>query len=89
MAEKIKSVFYRLSGAAVLAGFIILIIGVYYEVIKTGIPYQDPPLELQIQYAINMGVGNELCRIGFLTILYGAAFRLILRLIMKKRQKTG
>ncbi len=79
MAEKIKSLFYTLSNAAVLAGLIILAVGVYYVVIKAGIPYQDPPLELQIQYAVNMGIGDELCRIGFFTVLYGMAFRLILR----------
>ncbi len=79
MAEKIKNLFYTLSNAAVLAGLIILAVGVYYVVIKAGIPYQDPPLELQIQYAVNMGIGDELCRIGFFTVLYGMAFRLILR----------
>lgn len=79
MAEKIKNLFYTLSNAAVLTGLIILAVGVYYVVIKAGIPYQDPPLELQIQYAVNMGIGDELCRIGFFTVLYGMAFRLILR----------
>ena len=79
MAEKIKNLFYTLSNAAVLAGLIILAVGVYYVVIKAGIPYQDPPLDLQIQYAVNMGIGDELCRIGFFTVLYGMAFRLILR----------
>ena len=79
MAEKIKNLFYTLSNAAVLAGLIILAVGVYYVVIKAGIPYQDPPLELQIQYAVNMGIGDELCRIGLFTVLYGMAFRLILR----------
>ncbi len=49
-----------------------------YTVIKAGIPYQDPPLELQIQYAIHAGIGDELLRIGFFTLLYGAAFRLML-----------
>lgn len=39
MTVKIKSVFYRISGAAVLAGVIIFVIGAYYEVIKAGIPY--------------------------------------------------
>ena len=60
MTGKIKSVFYRISGAAVLAGVIIFVIGAYYEVIKAGIPYQDPPLELQIQYAVNLGIGDAL-----------------------------
>ncbi len=77
MTVKIKSVFYRISGAAVLAGVIIFVIGAYYEVIKAGIPYQDPPLELQIQYAVNLGIGDALCSIGFFTVVYGIAFRLL------------
>ncbi len=70
-----------ISSAIVLAGLIIVIIGVYYEVVKAGIPYQDPPLELQIQYAVNSGVGDALCKVGFFTVLSGLAFRLILKLI--------
>lgn len=73
-----------LSGAIILAGVIILAVGGYYEVIKAGIPYQDPPLELQIQYAINLGIGDELCKIGFYTILCGIVFRLVFWIVRKK-----
>ncbi len=79
MAEKIKNVFYILSNAAVLAGLIIFAVGVYYAVVKAGIPFQDPPPELQIQYAVNAGIGDELCRTGLFTVLYGLAFRLVCR----------
>ena len=34
------------SSAVLLAGCIVFAVGAYYEVIKAGIPYQDPPLEL-------------------------------------------
>ncbi len=68
-----------------LAGCIVLAVGVYYEMIKAGIPYQDPPPALQIQYAVNMGIGEELCRIGFFTILAGLAFRLVVWLLTRNR----
>ena len=71
MTEKVKHALYTASNAALLAGAIIFITGAYYTVIKAGIPYQDPPLELQIQYAIHAGIGDELLRIGFFTLLYG------------------
>ena len=47
------------SSAMLLAGCIVFAVGVYYEMIKAGIPYQDPPPALQIQYAVNMGIGEQ------------------------------
>ena len=61
-----------------------LTIGAYYAVIKAGIPYQDAPLELQIQYTVHSGIGKELCKTGLFTLLYGIAFLLISRLLPKK-----
>ena len=84
MEKKQRSIRYQPGSAVILAGLIILIIGIYYEVVKAGIPYQDPPLELQIQYAINSGVGDELCKIGFFTIITGLALGLIRRLTAGK-----
>ena len=49
---------------AIIAGIIILLIGLYYWIIKAGIPYQDPTEELRIQYAVNMGIGDELVKTG-------------------------
>lgn len=89
MERKWKHTCRTLGSAVVLAGCMIFMIGAYYEVVKAGIPYQDPPLELQIQYAVYTGVGEELCRIGFFTILCGAAFRLALWLAAKIRQRIG
>ena len=85
MEEKMRHALRTWSGAVLLAGCIVFAVGAYYEVIKAGIPYQDPPLELQIQYAINLGIGDALCRIGFFTVLAGAAFRLAVCLLIKKR----
>lgn len=73
--------------ATVLAGVIILFIGIYYCAIKAGIPYQDPPLELQIQYAVNMGIGKILVKDGFLISICGGIARILFKLAWKKRQK--
>lgn len=77
----------QIINAILLAGIIILFIGAYYCVIKAGIPYQDPPLELQIQYAINMGIGNILVKNGFLISICGGIAHLLYKLVLKKRQQ--
>ncbi len=70
----------QIINAILLAGIIMLLIGAYYCVIKAGIPYQDPPLELQIQYAINMGIGEVLVKKGFQISICGGIARLFLKL---------
>lgn len=65
------------------AGIIIFLIGCYYAVLEAGLPYQDPTLEMQIEYAINMGIGKILVRCGGLTFLVGLLFRIILSIINK------
>ncbi|MBR1853479.1 MAG: hypothetical protein IJ794_10130 [Lachnospiraceae bacterium] len=74
MVQFLKEMF----NSIVLAGLIILGVGLFYAVIKAGIPYQDPPLELQIQYSINMGIGEELVRIGFRVVVFGIVVRILL-----------
>ena len=66
---------------------LLLFTGIYYCVIKAGIPYQDPPLELQIQYTINWEIGNILVKEGFLLSICGGIAGLLYKLILKKRRK--
>ena len=70
----------------IISGGITILVGMYYLVIKAGIPYQDPPLDLQIQYAVNMGIGEGLFKIGLLTAGVGLAGRIAFLLagILKK-----
>jgi len=82
-----ESCLCQIINAVLLAGMIIFFIGAYYCVIKAGIPYQDPPPELQIQYAVNMGIGEILVKDGFLISICGGTARLLLKLAGKKRQK--
>ena len=83
MNNNIKNILCKICNSAILSGFIIFFIGAYYCVIKAGIPYQDPPLELQIEYAINTGIGEILVKNGFAIVLYSCIARLILWLINK------
>ncbi|MBD5472468.1 MAG: hypothetical protein HDR20_06095 [Lachnospiraceae bacterium] len=84
MKEKAKHYLNLIINSIILAGIILFIIGLYYSMIKAGIPYQDPPLELQIQYAINMGIGEILSKNGVLIAIGGGVIRLLLGLIWRK-----
>ena len=72
----------------IISGGIVILIGLYYLVLKAGIPYQDPPLELQIRYAVNMGTGEELCKIGALISCVGIAGRIAFMLIEKLKKHS-
>ena len=74
----------NISLAFLLAGVIILLIATYYSIIKAGIPYQDPPLELQIQYAVNMGIGDELFKTGLIVTAIGIIGRIISRILSNR-----
>ena len=79
--------FGRVLDAMMLAGAVILLIGLYYAVIKAGIPYQDPPLELQIRYADNAGIGRVLSRTGLCMLVIGGAVRALAGWIRKRKEK--
>ena len=87
MKEKTKHYLNSAINSIILAGILLFVIGIYYSMIKAGIPYQDPPLELQIQYAINMGIGEILQKNGVLIDISGGVVRLLLGLIWKKYQQ--
>lgn len=87
MDEKTGNILCRIFNSVILAGGIIFFIGAYYSVIKAGIPYQDPPLELQIQYAVNMGIGEILVGKGFWIAIGGGIIRLLLGLMRKKQKR--
>lgn len=87
MKEKVMGNLHWMINSVILAGVILFFIGLYYFLIKAGIPYQDPPIELQIQYAINMGIGEILLGTGFLITICSGIIRLIWGLILKKHQK--
>ncbi|MDE6015113.1 MAG: hypothetical protein K2H41_05405 [Acetatifactor sp.] len=83
MKEKIRNILCQIINAVIIAGLIVLFIGLYYCVIKAGIPYQDPPLELQIQYEVNMRIGDILTGNGFVIAICGGIIRLLFGLLSK------
>lgn len=79
MNTKIYNYIRQVVSAVVLSGVILIIIGSYYCMVKAGIPYQDPPLELQIQYIIDMRIGETLLKDGLFMTICGGVVRLVLR----------
>lgn len=59
-----RDLFKRFLSAVFFAGLIMFAMGIYYCIIKAGIPYQDPTPEMTLQYAIYMGVGDVLWKTG-------------------------
>ena len=72
--------------AVILAGLIILLIGLYYWIVKAGIPYQDPTPEMQLRYEIDMRIGDELIKDGCITALIGIAGRAAAWLTGKRKR---
>lgn len=79
--NKIKNAFRVI----IAVGVIILFTGLYYLIIKAGIPYQDATFEMQILYAKNMYIGDSLTTIGFITIVLGIVGRITTGIIEKKK----
>ena len=79
------NVLKKFFSSLIIAGAVILLIGLYYLIIKAGIPYQDPTTEMQIQYAINSGIGDVLSLTGLCMTVLAAIIRIILGIIGKKK----
>lgn len=86
MKENTRRRLCQFINSVILAGIMMLATGLYYWVVKAGIPYQEPPLELQIQYAVNMGIGDVLAEKGFRIAVCGGILRLLLRVIWKGKE---
>lgn len=65
---------------------IILAIGLYYMVIKAGIPYQDAPAELLLEYNTNMEIGEKLTIIGFCSSFISAIILVITSILDNKKK---
>lgn len=87
MKEKVRYILYPVINAVIIAGIIILFIGLYYSMIKAGIPYQDPPLDLRIQYEVDARIGDVLTGSGFKIAICSIIIRFVLNLIWKKCEK--
>lgn len=88
MKEKIGNSVRQGIHAVITAGVIIWLVGFYYAVVKAGIPYQDPPLELLIRYEINAGIGDALMGTGFWVAVCAGVIQMILAWIRFRRRKN-
>ena len=86
--SRLGSAIRNILNGMIIAGVIVLVIGLYYWMIKAGIPYQDPTEELRIQYVINMGIGDALIRNGFKILILGVVCRLVM-LVLNRREAKG
>lgn len=86
MGEKIRNYRQKIN-IVILAGVVLFFIGLYYWMIRAGIPYQDPPIELQMQYAVDMKIGTVLLRTGLVITIGGGIIRLLLGLLWKRYLK--
>lgn len=74
---------------SLIIGFIILAIsiGIYYLIIKAGIPYQDPTPELLQKYNRNMKIGENLILLGISMMSISLILSIVCRIIKKKSKK--
>lgn len=84
MKNRLTVFFMQICHAALLAGVIMLVIGLYHLVIKAGIPYQDPTLEMEIQWVVDWRVGKILAINGLVFAIAGGLLRLFILIAGKK-----
>lgn len=75
--NKVFNIFKNMLNAVIISGIIIFVIGLYYLIVKAGIPYQDPTEELRIKYAINMGISETLIINGFYVFVLGLIGKIV------------
>jgi hypothetical protein len=63
--------------ALIAVGTVLAAIGVFYILIKAGLPYQDPTLDMQIDYLANQKAGRILFLYGVIIFAIGFLLRLI------------
>ncbi len=67
-------------------GIIVLGTGLYYSIIKAGIPYQDPTQEMLEQYIRDARIG-ELLTLSGMCIEVICALGFLAKVILKKRKR--
>ncbi len=72
--------------SVILAGVINFAIGLYYSMVRAGIPVQNPTEKMQLEYVINMGIGETLIRNGLMLVLFGVTLRLLYEVIVLRRR---
>ena len=73
----------------IVAGVIMLFAGLYFWLIKAGIPYQDPTPEMQMHYAKNLRTGEVLIAVGFLVSIFAPIPRIIVGIVARRRKQRN
>ena len=81
MKSKVIKILKSILLGLIFAGVIMLVVGLYYQEIKAGIPYQDPTEEMQLQYTIYWKIGEELMYDGFMIGSTGIVLRIIVFIV--------
>jgi len=55
--------FLKVTVLAIL-GLALVILGFVYDVVFAGIPYQDPPEDLQAQWELHKSIAERICHTG-------------------------
>lgn len=79
MKIKLKALFISIT----LSGSIIFVIGLYFSVVKGGLPYQDPTTEMTIRWMAYHFAGETCMLNGLVIFLIGLIGRLACRFIKK------
>jgi hypothetical protein len=84
----VRSLFWLLLPPALLiaGGLGLLLLGVLYDVTFAGIPYQDPPSELQARYLYHAEIASQLERTGGLVLLLGLLLVPIMWFLRRRRR---
>lgn len=85
--NKAAQIIKNLSQGFLISGILSALMGAYYLFAKAGLPLQDPPLALKIQYEINFGVGEKMFLLG-LTCLFVGCIGYIIAWIYSKTEKV-
>lgn len=68
--------------ALIAAGILVICMGLTYDVLFAGIPYQDPPPELVARYNFHTRVASGICCLGVVPSLAGGVM-LMIRLVRR------
>ena len=69
--NKAAQIIKNLSQGFLISGILSALMGAYYLFAKAGLPLQDPPLALKIQYEIDFGVGEIMLMLGLTCLFIG------------------
>ncbi len=69
----------RLLDGLALAGAMILVLGLYFWLIRAGLPYQDPTPKMSFEWKVNYRVGEVLTLLGAVSFAAGFTGKRILK----------